>query len=353
MKHLELENKNCKGILKTGKPYTLCLGAGICYGIMPDWKQLTYEILKDTINPSLTNVEFDSLLQNLGWSLDSILQSSLNYVVDNGGDIEKFNELIQQKLYNKITENADKYGLATKLQKFISDPFNRNNADIIELYNFFDAEYSHTSLFQIAKFLIEARKKNMAPNAVLTFNADVLLHSLLTLFQLKETYDATGKTNSADFYYKAVHHIIESDGHKIPIIHVHGSIVPFVGNRDARQNLVFQETSYHEVSGSTHSWQQTIFQYYSLRSRVIFIGLSMSDPNIRRWLAHTNSVLNKDVFNISGVEKSVSSHFWLTPKSGTETEMTLKKLGLAHLGVKVGEITDWSRVFVALTNLIT
>jgi hypothetical protein len=47
MKHLEIESKNCKGILKTGKPYTLSLGAGICFGIMPDWRQLTFEILKD------------------------------------------------------------------------------------------------------------------------------------------------------------------------------------------------------------------------------------------------------------------------------------------------------------------
>jgi hypothetical protein len=353
MKHHELESPNCKGILKTGKPYTLALGAGICFGIMPDWKQLTFEILKDTINPAITTVEFDNLSQSLGWSLDSILQATLNFVKENGGSVDNFNELIQQKLYTKISTNADRFGLANKLQKFISDPFNRNSADILDIYKFFEDEYSNSSLFQIAKYLIEAKKANKPPEAILTFNADVLLHSLLTLFQLKETYDNTGKTNSADFYYKAVHHIIESDGHKIPIYHVHGSIVPFIGKRDARQNLVFQETSYHEVSGSTHSWQQTIFQYYALRSKILFIGLSMSDPNIRRWLAHTSSVLNRDIFNISGNQTNVYSHIWLTTKSASATEMTLKKLGLSHLGVKVGEINDWSRVYAGLTNLIS
>lgn len=353
MKHLELESRNCKGILKTGKPYTLSLGAGICFGIMPDWKQLTFEILKETVNSAITANEFDNISQNLGWSLDSILQATLNFVKENGGSVENFNELIQQKLYSKISINADRFGLANKLKKFISDPFHRNNADIIDIYNFFEGEYSDTSLYQIAKFLIEAKKANKPPLAILTFNADVLLHSLLTLFQLKESYDNTGRTDSADFYYKAVHHIIESDGYRIPIFHLHGSIVPFLGKRDARQNLVFQETSYHAVSGSTHSWQQITFQYYALRSKILFIGLSMSDPNIRRWLAHANSVLNKDIINIKGKETNIYSHIWLTPKSASTTEMSLKKLGLSHLGVKVGEINDWSRVYAGLSNLIS
>jgi hypothetical protein len=199
------------------------------------------------------------------------------------------------------------------------------------LYNFFLGEYGSTSLFQIAKFLIEAKEIHRPPDAVMTFNADVLLHSLLTLIQLKATHDKTGIANHADFYYKAVHHIVESDGHKVPIFHVHGSIVPFSGKRDARQNLIFQETSYHQVSGSTHSWQQNLFQHYALRDRVVFIGLSMSDPNIRRWLAHTSSVLNNDILNISGTPNNFYPHIWLTPRPMSDTERTLKKLGLSHL----------------------
>jgi hypothetical protein len=353
MKHLELENPDCRGILKRGKPYSICIGAGICNSIMPDWKELTFEVLKETVNPSLTNAEFDTLYNNLGWSLDSILQGSLNYVQENGGNIDTFNELIQQKLYSKITNNAARFNLDSKLHRFISDPFQRNSSDIIEIYNFFNNEYGNSSLFQLSKFLIESRENGNPPIAIITFNADVLLHSLLTLIQLKDTFDKTGKTNSADFYYKAVHHIIESDGHKIPIFHVHGSIVPFSGKRDARQNLVFQETSYHEVSGSTHSWQQIIFQYYALRNRIIFIGLSMSDPNIRRWLAHVHSVLNKDILHLTGKEEKSASHIWITPKSISVTEQEFKKLGLYHLGVKVGEIENWTKLYSGLSNLIS
>lgn len=352
MKHLELETSNCKEILKN-KHYALCLGAGICHGIMPDWQELTFDILKATIDPALTTNEFDTICQKLGWSLDSILQAVLNYVQESGGSTSKFEELIQVSIYSKIINNATKYGLGSKLQRFISDPFHRNTSDIIDLYNFFVDNYELSSLFQISRFLIEAEKKHQAPSAILTLNADVLLHSLLTLMQLKEEFDNTGKANGTDFRYKAVHHVIESDGHKIPIYHIHGSIVPLTRKRDARQNLVFQETSYHAVSGSNHSWQQVIFQFYALKNRFLFIGLSMSDPNVRRWLAHTSSVLNNDIINLPGENRNATPHIWVTPKAKFETERKLKQLGLSHLGTKVGEIEDWSKLHFALTNLVS
>lgn len=352
MKHLELESPFCKGILNKGKPYSICIGAGICNSIMPDWKELTFDVLRETVNNSLTNSEFDEICKNLGWSLDSILQGSFNYVQEIGGDINSFNEIIQQKLYNRITINAEKFNLKIKLQKFISDPFRRKSSDIMDIYDFFEDQYGSTSLFQLSKFLIESHEQGNPPVAIITFNADVLLHALLTLIQLKDSFSKTGKTNTADFYYKAVHHVIECDRYKIPIFHVHGSIVPFSGKRDARQNLVFQETSYHEVSGSTHSWQQIIFQYHALRNRLIFIGLSLSDPNIRRWLAHSQSVLNRDIINITGREANFAGHIWITPKSTSDTEQKLKKLGLSHLGLKVGEIENWSNLYSGLINLI-
>lgn len=352
MKHLELERENCKGIFKKGKPYSICLGAGVCFGIMPNWEELTYEVLKNIVNPKIDWDEFKEIQKNLGWSLDSLLQASLNHLIGDGGSVDDFNEIMQEILYSSVFERAAKYDLEDDLKKFISDPFRRDKNAILPLYDFFKKEYSDTSLFQICEFLLKAAKTGFAPLSILTFNADVLLHSILTLIQLKETYDSEGNVNSADFEYKAIHHIIESNGHKIPIYHIHGSIVPNSGKRDARENLVFPESTYHEVSGSTYSWQQSVFQYYAQRTRIVFIGLSMSDPNIRRWLSHTNNVLNQDVYNISGKRSNVTNHIWITPSVLNETEKDLKKLGLYHLGIKVGEISSWTNIKNGLMNLI-
>jgi hypothetical protein len=353
MKYFELEHDNCKGIYKKGKPYSISIGAGVCFGIMPNWQELTHEVLVKTVDDTLSRADFDNILTNLGWSLDSLLQAALNRQIENNGSIDEFNEIMQNALYDSILTNAETYNLKEELKKFISDPFRRNNEAIIPLYDFFKNEYGNTSLFKISEFLLEAKRKGFPPKAILTFNADVLLHSLLTLMELKETHDSVGNTNTADFSYKAVHHVIESDGHKIPIYHIHGSIVPFSGKRDARENLVFPENSYHNVAGSTHSWQQSIFQYYAERTKMVFIGLSMSDPNIRRWLSHTNSVLNRDIFNMTGEVKNTTNHLWVTPKSTSNAERELKKLGLYHLGIKVAEIDNWSRLKDGMLNLIS
>lgn len=352
MKSLQLEHQNVKSIFKRGKPYTLALGAGVCFGIMPNWEELTFKVLSQCINPKLKLAEFKTISEKLGWSLDSLLQASLNYLVQNGGNVDEFNEILQDELYAEINARARTYGLEEELKRFISNPFNRDSNHILKLYDFFEKEYKNTSLFQIAEFLLMADKLGFPPKAVLTFNADVLLHALLTLMQLKEEYDNTGTNFGADFKYKAVHHVIESDGHKTPIYHIHGSIVPNSGTREARHNLVFPESSYHDVAGSTYSWQQNIFQYYAQRTRMVFIGLSMSDANIRRWLSHVNSVLNRDVYNMTGREENVANHMWVTPKTHNKTEHELKKLGLYHLGVKVAEIESWSRLQPALLNLI-
>lgn len=352
MKHLELNHSNSKGILNKGRPYTLCLGAGICFGIMPNWEELTFKVLCEILNPKMTFDEFKSIQKNLGWSLDSLLQAGLNQVIERGGKIDEFNDLLQKELYNSILLKAESYGLDEPLRKFISNPFYRNSSDVLPLIEFFEKEYANTSLYKICEFLLEAHKKGNPPKAILTFNADVLIHTLLTLMQLKETFLNEGNTNNAEFIYKALHHVIESDGHKIPIYHIHGSIVPISDSRDARQNLIFPETTYHQISGSTHSWQQIIFQYYALRSKMIFIGLSMSDSNLRRWLSHCSTVLDNDVFNLRGKYEKVLSHIWMNPKSSTPEESEIKKLGLFHLGIKVGQIENWSEINSALNNLI-
>lgn len=353
MKLLELEHNNCKGIFRQGKPYTLILGAGICFGIMPNWKELTFQVLKDTIDSSLTESQFNEVVGNLGWSLDSLLQAALNHVADIGDDIHRFNDMMKEKLYASIVEKASDHGLENVLKTFISDPFRRNADHVLPLYDFFKTEYENTTLFQVAEFLIQAKRSGFPPKAILTFNADVLLHALLTLMELKESHEENGVITTTDFSYKAIHHIIETEDERIPLYHIHGSIVPNSGKRDAQQNLVFSEASYHEVSGSTFSWQQSVFQFYAQRSKMVFIGLSMSDPNIRRWLSHTNTVLNKDVYNMSGEVVNTTSHLWVTTKSDSEIEREIKKLGLYHLGIKVAEIDGWNRIKPGLLNLIS
>ncbi len=75
------------------------------------------------------------------------------------------------------------------------------------------------------------------------------------------------------------------DENHFPILHVHGIIqnyykaMPYMGSK-----IVLSEESYHDLYNQPYSWAN-VEQMHALRSSTcFFIGLSMSDPNLRRLL---------------------------------------------------------------------
>ena len=74
-----------------------------------------------------------------------------------------------------------------------------------------------------------------------------------------------------------------------PIYHVHG-FVPFENKENIRSLPVLSEEEYHRVYANSYNWSN-VEQIHALsRTTCIFIGLSMTDPNLRRLL----DIANKD-----------------------------------------------------------
>jgi hypothetical protein len=69
---------------------------------------------------------------------------------------------------------------------------------------------------------------------------------------------------------------------KLPILHPHG-FLPQNGKVEDCQ-LVFTEDDYHGLTASIFHWALTAIVNYLRHNRVLFIGLSMLDPNLRRLL---------------------------------------------------------------------
>lgn len=68
-----------------------------------------------------------------------------------------------------------------------------------------------------------------------------------------------------------------------PIYHVHG-FVPYANKDDIKSVPVLSEEEYHRVYASSYNWSN-VEQIHALsRTTCIFIGLSMTDPNLRRLL---------------------------------------------------------------------
>lgn len=105
---------------------------------------------------------------------------------------------------------------------------------------------------------------------VLTYNFDDLLEQNLERINLKNGIDFVVISKDAD--------IKEPD--IVPIYHVHG-IIPKQGPVD---KVVFSEEEYHERYSSAFHWSNIEQLHAMTRMHGFFVGLSMTDPNVRRLL---------------------------------------------------------------------
>ena len=334
-----------------GAQWSLCVGAGICRGIMPDWAEVTRLMLERANGTSVTSDHIREIVASLGWSLDSLLQQALNSYLLDGRTADDFNGDLAEVLYGGLLARAQATGLKDALETFLTDPFRRNPALVLPLEEFLSREFGTTSVMQLARVLLKASDADCKPDAVLTFNADVLLHAATTLLQIRQAATA-GVSLNPSFHYRGIHRASDRANRKTPIYHVHGSITPAAGFREARDRLIFPESSYVQLAGSVASWPQTIFSGAAQSSRMIFVGLSMSDANIRRWLGWANTTRIGELAQRGSPPKFSSQHLWITTPSHEPHLKAAKEAGLLHLGVRTAFVPSWDRLEDAISNLL-
>jgi len=91
---------------------------------------------------------------------------------------------------------------------------------------------------------------------------------------------------------------------ELGIYHVHGFLPNTIENDEklSQSLLVFSEEGYHSLSLNPYSWQNITQLNFLRESTCIFVGLSLSDPNLRRLLA------------ISASNSEYPRHFVILPK---------------------------------------
>ena len=70
---------------------------------------------------------------------------------------------------------------------------------------------------------------------------------------------------------------------EVPVYHVHG-LLPADRNEPPRGDIIFSEEDYHRVYHDPYHWSNTCQSDLFRSSATLFIGLSFSDPNLRRIL---------------------------------------------------------------------
>ena len=137
---------------------------------------------------------------------------------------------------------------------------------------------------------------------IITYNYDDLIETGLEGKGYQDYYSIYGKNRDAT--------------KRLPIYHVHGMI----SQRGISSTPILSEKDYHELYKNNHNWANVVQLYAMNNTTCFFIGLSMTDPNLRRLLDFSRSDEG-----LSRAETDVYPHYVFlrkeTLKDGIEDEV--------------------------------
>lgn len=347
-------NPKFRGQLCSGA-WTLCLGAGISRDISPTWFDLARNIVNEIFSSSYDGPAFGKLIEDSGWNLDAWIQAAANEHLQQGKAPSDFVDLIEGQLYSTIKAKAAGTRIAKDLVRVLNHPTEASKDHVIAVCEFFEANFSDCSLLDVTRFLIDAETKEKNPLAVLTFNADTLLETLIYLFQRRAHYLGPGPYGHPDYPYRTVQRPNDVPRKGIPIYHCHGAITPRGPHvskpRDSRDRLIFLENEYLRVATTSAAWPESAFLFYAQTTRMVFVGLSMADANIRRWMNSAHIEEKHDLGLIATGTPVNPAHLWVSRKPTDPKLERLKSVALTHLGIRPAWIAGWKHLGEGLNNL--
>ena len=350
-----LDNKY-RGVL-SGQRYTICLGAGISIGLIPNWFELARRVVNAAFSTTYDPGDFRRIINDTSWSLDACIQAAANHFMLTGRPIDEFDSLIEEVIYADLRSQARSCGLENALIQALNNPRYLKKDEILGLCDFFEHQFPDSSLIALARVLALAYQVGKLPDAIITFNADTLLYAILDLFLIRDNSRSKGLFEQPSTTYRKVLRGIRGLPGAVPIYHCHGAIapqpiLPKANRRDSRDKLVFRESDYLQLSGNFASWAQNIFLFHAQSTRLLIIGHSMSDPNIRRWLSWTQDNYVAEMTAVGKAGKAAPQHFWLNKKPKDNGLKIVQEVGLSHLGIRLCWVDEWSQLHKGVQNIL-
>jgi hypothetical protein len=345
--------------LVTNQPWSLCVGAGISSGIVPTWLELTRRVINSTFTKSYSDEEFIQLTKSTQWTLDALLQGASNYLSSIGESDGAFAEALENHIYCDFLDKCEKNGVKDAAIEALNSPRLLSKKQALSLHKFISTEFNNTSLVVLAKLISQAKIKGKAPVSVINFNADTLLYAVLDLYLIIDHSNSIGSfLYPKASFQKTLRGVDSASHHVTPIFHCHGAISPRSAksnskkNKDSREDLVFGESDYLEIAGKISTWSQSLFLYHAQCSRLLIIGHSMSDPNIRKWLAWSHNSSMKEISELANSGEITPRHIWINIEPDDKNQKLIQEMSLLHVGVRICWIDTWNDLSETLENLL-
>lgn len=335
----------------------LFLGAGVSVDSgIPSWPKLARDILLSSGVPS---AEVDDVMRALPSYISQFELARQLFGTEKDLIGALYRELYKGIAFKNLVEKSPR--------KYEDQPGWPGWSEILQ------ALERNETLDAIGKLLIvfdgEAPRRNPQIHAVLTTNADTLL----------ELY-CEAKAEGKRVVTMVDRASVGDDPDQIPIYHLHGTLDARGENLsrpapcsipakelqgisdDLLPELVFRESEYYETIGSPTSFVNHTPQSLLRRLNALFVGTSLDDLNLRRWLhdsfrervEHRARYLREFYWRRypdAEYEARVASirHFWIRPqaewnKDGTQWQVPRGYVDrvMRNLGVQVIWCTDYA-----------
>lgn len=233
----------------------LFLGTGVSlqYGV-PNWRDLVLELLL------VTQDRFQRFWPEYRSALANWMSSYYDF------NLLALSRIVKYELAKETSRTSDLHHQFASLVReslyrvWHSPEFSRLKSNPLR----------QTTLSRLAGLIAKCRGQGKGIAAIVTMNFDDFLEQEL---------------RQAGVEFHTVYDGVSSRGRGLPILHPHGYL-PEDGDIPTSQ-LVFSEDEYHQLAHSPFHWAVGEMSNYLRRNQVLFVGLSMTDPTLRRLLDAT------------------------------------------------------------------
>jgi len=329
--------------------WSLCVGAGISQPLFPSWLELIQEIYKKKIGN-------EKYIENVisEYNLDSILQSI--YTLSN----EKYDDFLKD-LSDCLYERIKKYFSKNEWPVFCKLLFETNSAHINkEEWFLIEEKFSQipkTTAFELAEILCSTITTDLEPYSVLTFNAESYLQAC-TNYLLHKKKKFNNQSGTKKYLDVITSSIGQKNKKRLPFYYCHGLMPAYINNKQVNSKisfsdkLIFLEEEYINQTNISFSWQASSFCEAIKNSTVVFIGVSLTDPNMRRWLSWIYQAKLNDIKHYNKNISLSTSHYWINKLPNNTQEKEMLEAIVANLGIRIIWIKEWTEVSLAMKKLL-
>jgi len=332
-------------------PITLVLGAGCVFEsgvpLWPELASLAYERVTGERAPwdrhDAELAEAKQLLAAHGYPAEMLRRLSL----DKPASTPLGLQIVLERVHDAVAAGLG----STASRDLVNEKFAEHLRAII--YRGINHRNNTTFLALVAALRADYERGGGRIRRVITFNVDDLVETYL---------NDDGEPPVVWSISRASGHLRRAEGERpapIPIYHCHGFLPrhPHREIEEARDWLVFTDAQYWRTVAEPHSFPNRVLANALHDSRCVFIGLSMTDVNLMRWLGvRFNEIVNdKEAQYLQTVganlgdarraqRRALERHYWIKRPSVDD----LIEPHMAARGILPVHLDAWGAPFTAL-----